>query len=411
MAPEPGESGAGQRRALATAIAVTTVCVLPVFLTGGLAVRMRADLDFGVAELGLAVTTFFASAALASALLGRVVERVGSHGGMLAASVLSASSLAGIGAVASSLGHLVGFLVLAGTAHAAAHPATNLLLAGAIARRRQGLAFGLKQAAVPAATLLGGLATPVVGLALGWRSAFLGGAAVALAIGALVWRGEARPPETAAGFGPRRARLGPLILPTLGICLGSAAGVSLAAFLVDAGVASGMGEGAAGVLLAVASAIGFAVRVGAGWHSDRLTSGRLRSVVAMLICGASGFGLLALADPGWPFVAGGLLAFGLGWGWPGVFNFAIVDIHRQAPAAATGITQTGTYAGSAAGPLVFGLVVEHGSYTAAWLGAAGLALAAAAAMHAGRPALVRERVRRAAGPEAGGAAAGTAAGG
>ena len=410
MDPEPGPAATGQGRALATAIAVTTVCVLPVFLTGGLAVRMRADLGFGVAELGLAVTTFFASAALGSALLGRVVERVGSRGGMLAASLLSAASLAGIGAVASSLGHLVGFLVLAGGAHAAAHPATNLLLAGAIARRRQGLAFGLKQAAVPSATLLGGLATPIVGLALGWRSAFLCGAAVALVIGALVWRGEARRPA-AAGSGPRRARLRPLILPTLGICLGSAAGVSLAAFLVDAGVAAGMGENAAGLLLAAASALGFAVRVGAGWHSDRLTSGRLRSVVAMLVSGACGFGLLALAEPGWSFAAGALLAFGLGWGWPGVFNFAIVDIHRQAPAAATGITQTGTYAGSAAGPLAFGLVVEHGSYTAAWLGAAGLVLAAAAAMQAGRPALVRERVRRAAGHEAGSAAARTAAGG
>jgi MFS family permease len=392
-------------------MAVTTVCVLPAFLTGGLAVRIRADLGFGVAELGLAVTSFFASAALASALLGRVVERVGSRSGMLVATLLSALSLAGIGAVASSWGLLVGFLVLAGAAHALGHPASNLLLAGAIARRRQGLAFGLKQAAVLAATLLGGLATPVVGLALGWRSAFLFAAAIALAVGVLVWRGEARLAAPAAVAGPRKARLGPLLLPTLGIGLGSAAGVSLAAFLVEAGVSAGMREGAAGLLLALGSAVGLAVRVGAGWHSDRRASGRLKVVVAMLVAGACGFGLLAFGDPGWPFVAGAVLAFGLGWGWPGVFNFAIVDIHRQAPAAATGITQTGTYAGSAAGPLAFGLVVEHGSYTAAWLGSAGLVLAAAAAMHAGRPALVRERVRRAAGPEAGGAAAGTAAGG
>jgi MFS family permease len=411
VAPEPGAHADGQGRALATAIAVTTICVLPAFLTGGLAVRIRADLGFGVAELGLAVTAFFASAALASALLGRVVERIGSRSGMLVATLLGALSLAGIGAFASSWGQLVGFLVLAGAGHALGHPASNLLLAGAIARRRQGLAFGLKQAAVLAATLLGGLATPIVGLALGWRSAFLFGAAIALAIGALVWRSEARLPAAAPRSGPRRARLGPLLLPTLGICLGSAAGVSLAAFLVEAGVASGMGESAAGLLLAVASAVGLAVRVGAGWHSDRRASGRLRIVVAMLVAGACGFGLLALADPGWPFVAGALLAFGLGWGWPGVFNFAIVDIHRQAPAAATGITQTGTYAGSAAGPLAFGLVVEHGSYTTAWLCSAGIVLAAAAAMHAGRPALVRERMRRGRGPDAPGAAAGSAAGG
>jgi MFS family permease len=395
VAPEPGGHFA-QARALATAIAVTTACVLPVFLVGGLAVRMRAELGFGPAALGLAVTAFFGSAALSSAFLGRVVERVGSRRGMLASAGISALSLVGIGALAGSWAHLVGFLVLAGVAQAAAHPATNLLLAGAIRRGRQGLAFGAKQAAVPAATLLAGLATPLIGLALGWRFGFLLAAVVVLALGAIVWRTEEPPAVPASGSGPRSARLGPLILPTLGIGLGAAAGVSLASFLVEAGVATGLREGAAGLLLAVASAFGVTMRVVAGWLSDRRPRGRLVTVAAMLAAGACGFGLLAAADPGWPFVAGALLAFGFGWGWPGVFHFAIVDLHRHAPAAATGITQTGTYAGSALGPLVVGLVVEHASYTAAWICCAALALGAAAAMLAGRRGLVRERARRAA---------------
>jgi MFS family permease len=413
--PAAGAGGqrttASQARALAAAIAVTTACVLPVFLTGGLSVQMRADLDFGVAALGLAVSAFFASAALSSMLLGRVVERVGARRGMVAASLVGALSLVGIGALARSWAHLIGFLVLAGTAQAASHPATNLLLAGAIRRRRQGLAFGAKQAAIPAATLLGGLATPLVGLTVGWRFAFLLGALVALAIGAVVARGEERHPLPEARSTRGSARVAPLMMPTLGIGLGAAAGVSLAAFLVDAGVAAGLREGSAGLLLAAASVTGVAVRAVTGWLADRRPRGRLRAVAAMLVVGAAGFVLLATARPGWPFVAGGLLAFGAGWGWPGLFHFTIVDLHRQAPAAATGITQTGTYAGSAAGPLAVGVVIEQASYTAAWLCSAALALGAAAAMLAGRAALVRERGRRAAGTDAAGAAVRPAPGG
>ena len=403
---------ASQGRALTSAIAVTTVCVLPVFLTGGLAVQMRADLGFGTAALGLAVSAFFGAAALSSVLCGRVVERVGARRGMVAAAVLSALSLVGIGALASSWAHLMVFLALAGIAQAASHPATNLLLTGAMRRHRLGLALGVKQAAIPAATLLGGLATPLLGLTVGWRFGFLLGALVALGIGAIVARSAAVRPQTADGARVAgSARIAPLLLPTLGIGLGAAAGVSLAAFLVDAAVAGGVREGAAGLLLAAASVAGVVVRAVTGWLADRRPRNRLRAVAAMLVAGAAGFALLATGSPGWPLVVGALLGFGAGWGWPGLFHFAIVDLHREAPAAATGITQTGTYAGSAVGPLVFGLVVEHASYTAAWLCSAGLVLVAAAAMLGGRGALVRDRRRRMPGADAGGGAVRTAAGG
>jgi MFS family permease len=405
-------SSSSERRALGAAIAVTTACVLPAFLTGGLAVQMRAELGFGVGALGIAVSAFFVSSAASSALLGRVVERLGSGRGMVAAAVVSALSLLGIAVVARSWAHLVGFLVLGGVAHAGAHPATNLLLAGKVRRGRQGLAFGLKQAAVPAATLVGGLTAPLIGLTVGWRSGFLLGSLVALAVGVVVARDEGWRPLPAARSAPGSARIAPLLLPALGVGLGAAAGVSLAAFLVDAGVAAGLREGAAGVLLAAASIAAVGVRVAAGWLADRRPRGRLRAAAAMLVLGACGFVLLAAGLPGVPFVAGSLLAFGAGWGWPGLFNFAIVDLHRDAPAAATGITQTGTYVGSAIGPLAFGLVVEHGSYRAAWLCSAALALGAAVALVSSRRVLVRERQRRAAGaPGAGTALPPAAAGG
>ena len=78
----------------------------------------------------------------------------------------------------------------------------------------------------------------------------------------------------------------------------------------------------------------------------------------MLVVGAVGLGLLALAGPA-PLVAGVVLGFGLGWAWPGLMNFAVVRLHPQAPAAATSITQTGVYAGGCLGPLGLGAVAAH----------------------------------------------------
>ena len=107
-------------------------------------------------------------------------------------------------------------------------------------------------------------------------------------------------------------------------------------------------------------------------------------VVALLTVGSLGFGLLATGAVA-PFVAGALLAFALGWGWPGLFNLAVVELNRHAPGAATGVTQTGIYVGAAAGPAGFGLVQSEAGYAVAWAIAGVLVLLAAAAFaYAGR---------------------------
>jgi MFS family permease len=88
---------------------------------------------------------------------------------------------------------------------------------------------------------------------------------------------------------------------------------------------------------------------------------------------------------------GALLAFAAGWGWPGLFNFAVVKTNPGAPAAATGITQTGASGGAAVGPLVFGLVAETASYEVAWLVSGAFALSALTAILVGRRMLLRDR--------------------
>ncbi len=370
------------------AVAVATAGVLPGFLTGGLAVQIRGELGFGEGALGFAVAVFFAASALASVVSGRVVERLGSSLGMRLAAVASAASLLAVSVLASTWWWLCACLVLGGLGNAISHPATHLLLAREVPQNRQGLAFGVKQAAIPAATLLAGLAVPTLAVTVGWRWAFTGGAALALCIALLVSKGGEkgirRVKEARAGDVP----LVPLLLLALGIGLGSAAANPLGAFVVESAVAAGIGVGAAGLLLALGSAAGIGVRVVFGHLADRLNSGRLRLVAGMLVVGTVGFVLLASGSA--PLlVVGVTVAFAAGWGWPGLFNFAVVKSNPGAPAAATGITQTGASSGAAVGPLAFGLLVEETSFATAWLASGAVAIFAAAAILAGRGMLLR----------------------
>jgi MFS family permease len=387
----PTEQSVSNRRPILLAVSVATVGVLPVFLTGGLAVQVRAELDFGAAALGLAVAAFFASSSLASALMGRLVEWIGSHRGMRLSAVGSAASLLGVALLAGSWAGLVACLVLGGLANAVSHPATNLSLAREVAAGRQGLSFGVKQAAIPAATLLAGLAVPGIAVTLGWRWAFAGGAALALAVAFLV---PARTSESVVRrteeAREKDARVAPLVLLALGIGLGSTATAPLGAFLVESSVAAGLRVDTAGFLLALGSAVNIVVRVAFGRLADGMSGGQLLLVAAMLGIGVAGFALLATGEGGL-ILPGVLLAFGAGWGWPGLFNFAVVKTNPGAPAAATGITQTGASGGAALGPLVFGLVVEVTSYSAAWLVSGMIALAALAAILSGRRMLLRDR--------------------
>src|SRR5690606_21196443 len=98
--------------------------------------------------------------------------------------------------------------------------------------------------------------------------------------------------------------------------------------------------------------------------------------------GAFGFALLALGGS-WPFVIGGLLAYILGWAWPGLLHFAIVRDNHGNAATATSFLMGGLSAGSAFGPLFFGFLIAATSYQAAWITCTVMGLAAATVMTVG----------------------------
>ncbi|WP_319459742.1 MFS transporter [Micromonospora sp. RTP1Z1] len=368
-------------RASAGAVATTIACVLPVFLVGGLAVQMGRDLHFSPAGLGLAVSVYFGISALASVPSGALVERYGPAVVARAGILLSAGSLLAVATLARSYPVLVALLGLGAAANALGQLASNAALARHVPAHRQGLSFGVKQAAIPVSTLLAGAAVPTIALTAGWRWAFVAAAGAALAALPAVPPQEGDRTARAAATRAGRATWA-LVVVGLAATLAAAAANALGTFVVDSSVGRGLSPGLAGLTLTLGSAVCVAARVAAGWLADRREHGHVALIAGMLVVGAVGLGLLAVTGAV-PLVVGVVLGFGLGWAWPGLMNFAVVRLHPQAPAAATSITQTGVYAGGCLGPLGLGAVAAHLGYPAMWATAAIAMLVAATLMLTG----------------------------
>ena len=368
-------------RAGTSAVVTTVATVCPVFLVGGLSVQIGEDLHFSPAGLGLAVALYFTASSLASFHSGQLVERLGSRTVGMAATALSSLCLLAIAGLARNYPSLVVILTLAGPANSLGQLSSNALLARKVPIHRQGVMFGLKQAAVPLSTTLAGLLVPIVALTIGWRWGFVVAAALALTAWPLLPPPEPAPPRAA----PRSRRPGrALVVITIAAALGATAANPLGSFITDFAVTRGMTEQAAGLTLTLGGLAGLVSRVGVGGLADRRRGGQLTMITVMLAAGALGLAGLAVAPALWLIPIGTVIGFALGWAWPGLLNFAITLRHADAPAAATGVTQTGVYLGGALGPLSFGGLVDLWGYPTAWATMAVLMLAGAVVMMVGR---------------------------
>ena len=288
-----------------------------------------------------------------------------------------------LAAVAPSVLVLTAALMVSGLGNGFIQPSANQAIARGIATARQGMAFGIKQAGVPSATLLAGIALPVVGSTVGWRWAFAGSSVLALGVRWQVatWVPSRVPmPRVVRSRrtldSARRTAVPTrtvVVLAVAGGC-GSAASNSLGSFYVDWAVSSGWSVKTAGVMLGVASAAGLGTRLAVGWSADRLPLRPQHLIAVMLAVGASAYlGLAHVEAFGW-LVAASVLAYVAGWGWPGLIHLAVVRASPGAPAVATGGLQMGLYTGGVFGPIAFGWIVRSASYDAAWMAAAASAL-------------------------------------
>lgn len=359
------------------ASAMTTLGAIPAFLLSAQAVLIRDELGFDEASLGLLIGSFFGAAALTAVLSGPFVDAIGRRRSTVLAGLAAGSGGLLLATSARSFLHLLVAMVGLGVANALLQLTANLVLARGTPAHHQGLAFGIKQSAVPFALLLGGLAVPVMGASIGWRWPFaVAGLAGLVVVGVGFVSPDGNAVRTTSSAGRLRPPAVAVALTATAMGVASAALNSLGAFLPSWADVVGLRPSQAGVLVAVGGGIAIVMRVYSGYSADRRQGRNFPVVAWQLIVGAVGLAIVAMGQiPS--LIAGALLALGIGWAWPGLLLFAVVRIGRDTPAAAAGMLQAGAFAGGAGGPVLFGVMVATYGYRSAWLVTAAALVAAA----------------------------------
>lgn len=381
----------GSRFALVLGTTAAVAGSLPVFITAAMSVQVSAALGFGSVGIGGAVATFFATVSLSAVHLGRLADRLGSAIALRVANIGTAVAALWIAAFTVSWSTLAVGLVVAGLAAALGDPATNRLLALRIDGARLGAALGLKQSAPPLASMLAGLAVPLLALTVGWRSAYVLAGLLAMGVAAAVGRGApaAAEPRVPGGRGrpaPLRGR-GALLLLTASFALAFAASSIVLSFYVDTAVRAGTDQGLAGLVFAGASLTAIVTRVVAGVVCDRTPVRPLILGGVLLAVGSIGIGLFVVGQP-WAQTVGVVLALGGSWGFPGVFWYALMRAYPETPGRITGMISPAAI-GGVVGPLAFGALGTTTDIRTAWLATSAVALLASVTMLLGHRRLAR----------------------
>lgn len=357
--------------------------ILPFFMVGGLAVQIKDDLGLTEAALGLAVTIGFISGAVSAPFTGRIADRIGPKRAVYLGCGLSSMALVGIAAFSSSPTVMVVFLCLAGVSVATIDPGLAILVSRSIPTEKQGLAFGVKEASIPAAGLLAGIAVPTIALSFGWRWAFAIGVLPLVVVLLLLPRTKIVPPRSATQeqrtSGRQRRRVAGLVVAAVAAALGTGAASGVGIFITDSAVAMGFTPAAAGLLLAFGSVTGIVARIATGVRADRARGLQFRLIAGMLAVGAA---TMALGATGIPLllVVATVGTFAGAWAWTGLYFLSLVEAFPDRPGAIAGIGTAGLGTGNAMGPVLFGVAAGSWSYGLAWAAAAIVAGAAAILM-------------------------------
>ncbi len=379
-APPTAPSGSAIRPTVIATLQTTLGMIGP-FLLGALATSMRADVGMSPAQLGLAASGFFGVSALVYAFANTRIEALGVQGSTWVGIAFAAVSLVLVG-TATSTPMIVLAMVLGGPGNAISQLSANMRLAQRVDDDHLGTAVGVKQGAVPLGTMLAGFAVPAIALTVGWRAAFLVAPVLAVPLLVASLSRNGRRSASAAAIQPTgqlRTSRRHLWLLAAAAGLATAAGQSSSVFYVDAIVDAGTAEAAAGLLLALGSAAGAMTRILVGVAVDRFPFGHLRGIAAAMALAVVGFAALATGPTGALLALVTVVAFIASWGWNGLLTYAVLRLNPDAPAQATGITQTGLSIGAASGPLIAGQVATAASYDVVWMLSAG-ALAVSAAL-------------------------------
>ena len=363
-------------------------------------------------ELGTLMTVFYASSGVFQTAAGFLVDRFPARLVLLGGLALLCAATVLMG-FAPAFWMLFPLAVLAGLGNSVFHPADLTILTASIRRTRHGRAYGFHTLGGNLGYALAPIVMVSLALELGWRSALM----VAGAVGLLLFlvlllnrhlfldaRDEAHPVPAPPGTGDRPAApvwcrplaaltegFAPLLSAPVWLCFAffvllSGATIGLQSFfpaLMDQLYGLPIAEGApllsvflfgasGGVLLG-----GFlAERVGA--HHQVVIGAGLASAAAFFV--AISLGLFPTALLGIPFALAGIL---VGLTMPSRDMLVRETAAASARGRVFGFVYSGLDSGAAVGPLIVGLLLDHGSPRAVlWLVAALLLLAIVSAVAA-----------------------------
>jgi MFS family permease len=383
---------------LLLAIFTATIGTLPVFLTGALGPEIEKHLGLTSANLGELVATYFLFAGLSSFTLKSLADNRSPLIVMLYGLSVSSVGTLLIAIFAYNFMLFLIWLSICGIAAGIIQPATNAFLSDEIVKTRQGLAFGVKQSATPASTLLGGLALPLIALTVGWQYSyliafFMGLICISFIVANIHKNSRISYPVNSSIKADKdskselRHHRGALIMLTFGFALGSATANTYGAFFVSETVKAGFNPKVIGYVFAASSVTNLIIRVVFGNFADKKQNNKfpnvLNWVIIMLAVGSVGY-LFFLTHNIVTISVGSFLAALLGWGWPGLTNLAVVRRFPEVAHRATGVTQTGVYFGAVLGPIIFGFLDANFSADLAWSVNFIMAIAAAVTIFVGK---------------------------
>ncbi|CDN94175.1 MFS transporter [Agrobacterium tumefaciens] len=341
----------------------------------------REAFDVSLASASLAVTVMNAIQIVTMFTLGRAIDIHGERRIVGIAMLGMAIAMACAAAFANSLPALLVCIAFLGGTYAAVQPGGTRAIMRWFPPAKRGIATGFRQAAVPFGTMIAAALLPFMAVRYGWHAAAWLCAAISVLGAGLFWGLYREGSDLAAKTEPplplaklvrivdQNSSFWPVL--RLGIAM-SAFQFTLTAHVIGF-MADGLGLGlfVASSMFAATQLAGIPGRILLPWISDRFRPGlRGQSFGRVSIIAAGTAAILAILPIGTPapvilLVLVLLGIFGIGW-----FPLYLLEIAESAPkgsiASTIAFASTICLAVMAIGPYIFGLLVDHFGYGAAW---------------------------------------------
>lgn len=326
--------------------------------------------------LGISTACFFGVSTLVAPLSGRFVDFVGGRRTSRVVAAGSITVLVGL-LLAPSPQLLVAVFAIAGLVQSLAITGSNLVMTHVLFGTWPAASFGVRQTAVPLLSMFAGIGASLLPRAIDWRIPFgiFGVLPVALLFLAPMTSTPVQTREIRLSF---HAQAAPHVLTLLG-AIGFFGGIAVSAFMTYAVIsltALEWSAGSAGGVVAVGSAAGITMRIASGIYVDHTRSRVFMITAALLVSGSVG-GLFIASGKMALSAVGVLLAYGGGWAFPGLLQYAVTAAFPNRVGRTTGIVQIGTGIGITVGPLIFTMLRSRMNLGTAWIGIAISSLLAA----------------------------------